>query len=94
MIRALPLIAAVICLSIILFGCGAAPPERVVPQTANVPVPVHCKTTVETKVVYPDTDDALRTAANIFDRTKLLVAGRDIRTARILELETALKGCE
>lgn len=94
MIRALPIIAAMVCLSILLFGCGSTPPERVVTQTVNVPVPVHCKPDIETTVVYPDTDDALRSAVNIFERTKLLVAGRDIRTARILKLETALKGCE
>ena len=94
MIRAYAIFAACIIICIVLAGCASDKPGEIKLQTVNVPIPVHCTPTIETTVVYPDTDDALRTAANIFERTKLLVAGRDIRTARILKLEAALRGCE
>jgi hypothetical protein len=94
MIRAYAIFAACVIACIVLAGCASDKPGEIKLQTVNVPVPVHCTPKIETIVIYPDSTDALRTAANIFERTKLLLAGRDIRTARIQELEAALKGCE
>jgi|GEM_PF-2337912 len=93
-IRALPILAAIACLAVVLFGCGTAPPERVVTQTVYVPTPVRCKAAARPSIEYPDSDEALRTAPDMFERVKLLLAGRNTRSARIQELESSLKACE
>lgn len=93
MIRALPIIAAIILISVAFCGC-ATTPGPIQTQTVNVPVPVHCKPNLSPTPTFPDTSDALKAATDIFEQTKLLLAGRDLRSARIVELEAAVRGCE
>lgn len=42
---------------------------------------------------YPDIDGALQQAENIFDRVKLLLAGRELRQDREQALTDAIKAC-
>lgn len=42
---------------------------------------------------YPDTETALRDAPNLFERVKLLLAGRKMRMVRELSLNMALEDC-
>lgn len=42
---------------------------------------------------YPDTDAALREAPNLFERVKLLLAGRELRAAREAALSAAIEEC-
>ena len=68
--------------SVMLAGC-AHDPGKIELQTVNVPVPVHCKPNIKPSETFPDTDQALKSAPDIFERVKLLLAGRDLRTARV-----------
>lgn len=64
-----------------LAACATTPPRietRVV--EVKVPVPVPCAVDVPPPV-YSDTDEALRAAPDIFERVKLLLAGRLERDA-------------
>jgi hypothetical protein len=85
---------AIVFLALLLAGCATDQPGKIEIRTVNVPVPIHCKPNLSKEPDYPDTDQALRNAPNIFERVKLLLAGRKIRTARTNELETAITGCE
>ena len=42
---------------------------------------------------YPDTPEALRAAPNLFERVKLLLAGRELRMAREAAITDALEAC-
>mgnify|MGYP000005731411 CR=1 FL=1 len=42
---------------------------------------------------YPDGDEALRTAPDLFAQVRLLVAGRLLRIARAEALEAAIRAC-
>lgn len=42
---------------------------------------------------YPDTPEAITAAANLFERVKLLLAGRELRAAREAALKGALEAC-
>jgi hypothetical protein len=75
---------------------GAARPEpepRIVTVEVPVPVPVKCTPDVGPDPVYPDTDEAIAAAPNLFERVKLVVAGRLMRIARERELSAALREC-
>lgn len=81
---------------------AAAPPPRVVivrptpPPPAPAP-PAPPRTCVPKGVGspprYPDTDQALRSAAGAADRYQLMAAGRLLRQQRLEELERVLAGC-
>jgi hypothetical protein len=78
-----------------LAACATAPvPEPVVvTQTVDKAVAVSCvPANLPAPAVYPDTNAAL-TAATIDRRYQLLIAGRELRTARLGELEPVVKGC-
>ena len=84
-------ILAALC-AVSLAGCattGAAPP----PVEVLVPVATACAADPGPAPEYPDTDAALRGAADVFEGVKLLKAGRALRQARERELEAALAGC-
>jgi hypothetical protein len=93
MIRSYAILGMCILACIILAGC-AHDAGKIELQTVNVPVPVHCKPNIKPSETFPDTDQALKSAPDIFERVKLLLAGRDLRTARVNELEVALQACE
>lgn len=90
------LAAAAACL--LLAGCGATaalpPPEpRIVTVEIPVPTPVQCRPNIGPEPVYPDTDAAIAAAPDLFERVKLIVAGRLMRIAREVELNAALREC-
>lgn len=73
-----------------LGACASAPPRfEVRTVTVQVPVPVPCVVDVPAPV-YSDTDEALRAAPDLFERVKLLLAGRIERTAHD-NVETAAR---
>lgn len=82
------------CVALTLAACGTTAPEpRVVTQTVRVPVPVPCATRPGPDPAYVDTDDAIRSAPGLFERVKLLLAGREQRQAREAELKAANAAC-
>lgn len=81
---------------ILLSGCATAPVEPPVRTiTVNVPVPAACvpDTVVREAPVYPDTDEALRSAVDAAERYLLVFAGRELRQARLNTLEPTVEGC-
>lgn len=90
-------LAVVLCLLLVACGSTPAPEPRIEIQRVNVPVSVPCPAIVEAAKAYPDTEEALRAAGpereGLYNRVRLLMAGRLLRTVRIEELEAALKVC-
>ena|SRR5438309_3196598 len=80
-------------LSTMLCACASHPPSTVAPRTVEIAVPVACRVSLQPEPNWPDTDEALRSAPGLFDRVKLLVAGRLLRVARARELNAALEAC-
>ena len=78
-----------------LAACATTPPApQLVTKTVQVAVPVACKPAIVAAPAYPDTDAALKVAPDVYQRVKLLVAGRLERIAREAELAAALGACE
>lgn len=96
------LLAAAILIILTLSACAhdPVPPEPII-RTVEVQVPVDdpaCAREAEASLVdnppdYPDTDQALREAPNLFERVKLLLAGRIMRAAREDALNEAISSC-
>ena len=86
----------VACLGLMaLTACATTPPApQVVTKTVQVAVPVACKPAIGPEPAYPDTDAALKAASDVYQRVKLLVAGRLERIAREAALNAALGACE
>jgi hypothetical protein len=83
---------------IVLFGlaCAAcASSTGRVTSIREVPTPLiaTCHPSIAAAEPFPDSDEALRAAPNLFGRVRLLVAGRLLRIARQRELEAALRAC-
>ena len=57
-------------------------------------MPVACTPAIGAAPAYPDTDAALKAAPDVFQRVRLLVAGRLERIAREAQLTAALGACE
>lgn len=82
-----------------LAACATAPIERPQPivVTKEVVVPGPPTPCVPKEVgeapVYPDTDDALKSARDAAERYQLLAAGRPLREARLRELEPVIALC-
>lgn len=69
------------------------PPEPIVrTMTVQVPVPVPCAVDVPDPD-YSDTDEALRNASDLFERVKLLLAGRLERDAHDQTEKAARAAC-
>lgn len=95
---------ALVGIIILLFlaGCGggkvASTPEPIV-KTVEVFVPTDNPACARKAIAdlgtisYPDTDEALAAAANLFERVKLLLAGRELREAREAVTIGALAEC-
>lgn len=89
-------------MSLAIVACGGperAPPESIV-QTVEVRVPVDdpaCPREALARLGpspdYPDSDAALRAAADLFERVRLLMAGRALRMPREAALSEALAVC-
>ena len=82
-----------------LAACAHSVTERPDPivQTVEVKVPVAvpCKALAELgpEPTYPDTDAALKAAPDLFERVKLLAAGRVLRAARLARYTAAAASC-
>lgn len=100
--RRIMIISTIVLLALggrVLAACSTTQPEPVV-KTVMVEVPVDrpdCARAAIKRlgpsIAYPDTDKALLQASNLFERVKLLLAGRTLRTAREGHLEGALQTC-
>lgn len=84
-----------------LAACTAdgVPPEPII-RTVEVIVPVddpacprEALARLGEEAAYPDTAEALREAADLFERVQLLLAGRSLRVPREAALTGALKAC-
>lgn len=93
---------AIIAACLALAACGTTRIERPEPiiRTVEVKVPVDDPACAREAVerlgaapVYPDTGEAIRSAADLFERVKLLLAARELRIAREAALADALKAC-
>lgn len=77
-------------IALLLAGCAHQPVEPIIRTVeVRVPVPVPCAIDIPDPV-YSDTPEALRAAPNLFERVKLLLAGREERAAHD-ELERAAR---
>lgn len=91
---------ATITAALALAACThTAPPEPII-RTVEVQVPVDdpaCAREAVARLMpapaYPDTDEALRAAPNLFERVKLMLAGRELRGAREIAITDALEAC-
>lgn len=83
-------------LLLLVAGCaGKTPPPEVRTVTVNVPTRQPCvPASLGGAPDYPDTDSALRKAADAAERYLLLFAGRELRKAREVELVTVIQGCQ
>lgn len=93
---------AILAACLALAACGTTRIERPEPiiRTVEVKVPVDDPACAREAVArlgeapaYPDTPEALRAAPNLFERVKLLLAGRELRIAREAALKDALEAC-
>ncbi len=81
--------------ALVLSACASAPPREPVVRTVTVSVPIAipCRPDLDAAPAYPDTAKALKEAADLFERVKILLAGRELRIARVAAVEGALKAC-
>lgn len=86
---------AAVALILIFTGCGQAarPEPELQIVEVKVPVPAPCDPKVGPDPAYVDADQALRAAPDLFERVKLLLAGRLQRIAREGELKAGLGVC-
>lgn len=68
--------------------------DRFINTETAIPVGSPCvPSNLGTEPTYPDTDEALRVAADAAERYQLTAAGRKLRIARLNELEPVVAGC-
>lgn len=81
-----------------LAACGTtntpAPEARIVTQVVRVQVPTPCNVEEPAQPAYPDTAAALRAVPDVDRGTRLLLAGRELRTAYIAAVLGALRACK
>jgi hypothetical protein len=76
-----------------LTACATASEPRIEVREVRVPVAVKCATDPGPRPEYPDTDAALAAVKDVFEASKLVMAGRALRIGREAELEAAVSGC-
>jgi hypothetical protein len=79
-----------------LSGCATTQPAepRIVIQEKVVPVKTPCvSSNVAPAPTYPDTDEALKTAGSPERRYQMIIAGRDLRDARLGVVEPVIESC-
>lgn len=92
-------LAPAMLVAILLTGCATRPlrqPEPIIRTVeVKVPVPQPCPALqrIRPAPAYPDTAKAIQGAADIFERVKLLLAGRELRIAREASAEAAMGAC-
>lgn len=82
---------------LLLGGCASTkiPPPEIRTVEVMVPTRQPCvPASLGGAPEYPDTDSALRKAADAAERYLLLFAGRELRKAREVELDTVVQGCK
>lgn len=89
LVRALTVAAAAFALT----ACTTTQEPRIVTKEVLVPTPVPCATQPPAKPTYADTPAAIRGAADLAERVKLLLAGREQRDGYIAGLEASTVGC-
>lgn len=84
---------------LLLAGCGAAEQARpepiIITKEVVVPGPPSpcVPASVEAMPAYPDSNAALKAAADAAERYQLIAAGRSLRIARLAELEPVVASC-
>jgi hypothetical protein len=78
---------------LVVAGCASVQNGRPLVRDVDIVTPVPCEPAIGPGPAFPDSDEALRAAPNLFSRVQLLVAGRLLRVARQRELEAALSAC-
>jgi len=78
---------------VLLTACASSREAAVRTVEVRVPVAVACDPKVGAPPAYPDSDQALKAAPGLFERVRLLLAGRELRKAREAELEAGIRGC-
>jgi hypothetical protein len=86
-------LAALAVIPLILTACATASEPRIEVREVRVPVAVKCATDPGPRPEYPDTDAALAAVKDVFEASKLVMAGRALRIGREAELEAAVSGC-
>lgn len=93
-------LALLACLALAACAHGPTVPPEPVIRTVEVRVPVDDPACAREAVAelggspaYPDTDVALAAAPNLYERVKLLLAGKVLRIAREAQLTGALTAC-
>ena len=77
-----------------LAGCANVPsPPQVVTQRVEVPIATPCLTAPVQCDPAPDTAAALKADPTLLGKLKLLLEGRDVRSACILKLQAAQAAC-
>jgi hypothetical protein len=79
--------------ALLLAACASTSEPKIRTVEVQVPVAVHCAADAGNDPQYADTPDALKAASDLFERVKLLLAGRAQRDARLAELKAANSGC-
>jgi hypothetical protein len=79
--------------SLFLTACASTPEPRIITKIVQVPIAVKCAVDPGADPVYADTPDALKAAGDLFERVKLLLAGRAQRDGRLAELKASVAGC-
>lgn len=84
----------VLIAALFLVSCGTTAHEsRITLHEVKVPVPVPCPLRAGPATVYPDSDEALRMAPDLFARVQLLLAGRRLRNEDLKASTQMLKAC-
>jgi hypothetical protein len=84
----------ILCCGIALAACATAPEPKIEVREVKVAVPVRCDPQPRpVKPDFPDTDEAIKGAPDIFVEAQLYKAGRKLRIPYERELEAALSGC-
>lgn len=83
-----------VCAALLLAGCGHQREPIVKTVYVDRPVAVQCvPTSLDTPPSYPDSNAALKQAADAAERYALIAAGRLLRDARLAELEPVIVNC-
>lgn len=85
--------SSIIVLSLFLVGCKTMPPAvKVEIQKVEIPIEVPCKTEFPKKPEFKF--GTLSTEQDIYDKTQILLADRNLHIGYEIELEAALKSCK
>lgn len=87
----LPLASTLACLALV--GCATTSEPAVRTVTVEIPVHAPCATPPPVEPDWPDTDAELADAPNHVERVRLMVRGRLMRIAYLIELQAHDAAC-